>query len=611
MRFLRETSLVLLALSLVSAAIAQEGTQPETSRQLTTLQVQSRIVVIDVVVTDKQGKPVHGLQATDFRLTEAGRSQIVRHSEELRDDIQLTWLRAPEPVLPPNVFTNEVHNLSTGALNIVLLDKLNTPFEAQAMLLYQMKDFIKGMKPGTRIAIFGLNEKLVMLQGFTSDPAILQAAIGGKGAGSKPSHDHLERGRDESGLNMSDYISPIDVVTFTGLRDFESKVTTDEKKMQAWKTMRSLNQLGRYLSGMPGRKNLIWFSGAFPTFIAPASNSDILGNTEGLHDPLSSTINMEDDVQETIGILSRAQVAVYPVDVRGVTTDPTYTAQQATVSFKDRFDYYSNLSTQFASQTTSEHMTMSQIARETGGEAYFNTNNLTGAVQKAIESGSNYYTLTYIPTKNDWHGEYRKIGIKLADRSFHYKLSYRTGYYATKSGTHGSFEEGPRKGANGKPSPLLASLERGAPNPTEIYFKVRVLPGKLGSERVEISSHGGQKAWRRYTLDYAIDFSTMKLDLSQGTHKGLIELICIVYDQDGKIINTGSVSANLAMNPEQYQAAMKGGLQMRQEITAPANGDAFFRIAVHDRMSDRVGSVEVHSALLKDPGETLPVVSHP
>ena len=61
----------------------------------------------------------------------------------------------------------------------------------------------------------------------------------------------------------------------------------------------------------------------------------------------------------------------------------------------------------FLQQTAQEHETMQAMAEDTGGHAFINTNNLSEAVQKAIEIGSNYYTLTYSPMNRQWDGRFR------------------------------------------------------------------------------------------------------------------------------------------------------------------------------------------------------------
>ncbi len=83
--------------------------------------------------------------------------------------------------------------------------------------------------------------------------------------------------------------------------------------------------LARTLSGIPGRKNLIWFSGAFPISILPDPESK---------DPFGAVVSAEQEFRETVNLLTLSQVSVYPIDTRGVLTshvlDPTNANNQYT-----------------------------------------------------------------------------------------------------------------------------------------------------------------------------------------------------------------------------------------------------------------------------------------
>ena len=148
--------------------------------QITTIRTYSNLVVIDVVVNDPQGNPIHGLKASDFTLTENNKLQSVKHFEEHSEvpasDIQIV----PAPKLPAGLFTNKSPAPANGPVNVLLLDYLNTPLTSQPQARRQLLDYLDKAPPGTRIAIFGLTTKLFMLQGFTSDMSALKAAISAK-----------------------------------------------------------------------------------------------------------------------------------------------------------------------------------------------------------------------------------------------------------------------------------------------------------------------------------------------------------------------------------------------------------------------------------------------
>ena len=130
-----------------------------------TFRSSSRLVLVDVVVTDKAGQTVKGLKATDFTILEDGKPQPIRAFESH------VWQKTAPSMqkinLPPNQYTNFTEQQPNSAVNVVLLDILNTPQQDQQYARKQMIEFLRELPPGQRIALFVLGTKLRMMQGFT------------------------------------------------------------------------------------------------------------------------------------------------------------------------------------------------------------------------------------------------------------------------------------------------------------------------------------------------------------------------------------------------------------------------------------------------------------
>ena len=150
-----------------------------------TIQVYARETVVDVTVTDDKGNPVHGLKQEDFTVKEDNKPQPIKSFEEFS-----VKSIPPPPKLPPNVHTNLQPPAPSGAVNILLLDGLNTAppdatdppeiswsFTIQARVKQEAAKYLKAMPPGTRVSLLGLSRGLRVLQGFTSDPELLSAAV--------------------------------------------------------------------------------------------------------------------------------------------------------------------------------------------------------------------------------------------------------------------------------------------------------------------------------------------------------------------------------------------------------------------------------------------------
>ncbi len=140
-------------------------------------QANARIVVLDVVVTGKNRRPLTGLHKQDFALSEDGHRQTVASFEEHTPAQPLLASQVNLPDLPPNVFTNISRVKPSDALTVLVLDSLNTPLDDQRFVRAQMLRYLKKLEPGRRMAIFILGTQLRLLQNFTDDPAFLAAAI--------------------------------------------------------------------------------------------------------------------------------------------------------------------------------------------------------------------------------------------------------------------------------------------------------------------------------------------------------------------------------------------------------------------------------------------------
>jgi VWFA-related protein len=593
-----------LAAALCAPALA--AGQSPAAPPVTTIRATSDLVVLDVVATDEHRNPVHGLTASDFTLLEDGHAQSVKSFEEHTAG---AVAKAPVmPKLPPGVFTNYSPAPAAPALNILLLDRLNTPIADQAFVRSQLPKFLKEARPGTQMAIFGLNQRLVLLQGFTSDPSLLLAAIdSAKGAprGSALMDNQMTGdgpGTDNPASDaIVDFMSSVPGMAdvLANYKQFAAEQQSFQIQLRARYTLDAFNQLARYLGGIPGRKNLIWVSGSFPINIAP--NLD-------LQDPFGVIASMEDEFRETADLLARSQVAVYPIDARGLTTPPMLSAANSGRSYsqisanpgrgnsQNPANFARDLST-FNSNTWAEHDTMTQIAEATGGEAFVNTNGLKEAAEKAADAGSNFYTLTYVPDSRESKGNYRKIQVKL-DRS-KVNLAYRRGYFADDP--NASVRQGEPASSKGEQLPysaLRTSMQRGTPMATEIVFEADVRPSSETTEDALAPDNQGipklKGPYRRYTVSIAVPGRGPSCPATpDGVHHCVLEFATYVYDADGKLLNLQSNGLKAGIPSALFEKVLRIGLQYRQEISVPVKEECYLRIGLHDLNSNRLGSLEL------------------
>ena len=593
----RHVALLALSAGLIVSAGAQGGAPSTAQPGITTIQAKTNIVVVDVVVTDRSGNHVHGLKPSDFSLLENGKPQTVAHFEDHAEPVTGAHLSAM-PKLNPGTFTNLTPAPVTGGLNVLLLDSLNTPIDTQAFVHAEVLRYLKNPHQGTRMAIFTMGQALHLLQGFTSDPEVLRQAVNRKSGpqGSVLMNDattgDAPGGEDPMASLASAMGNDPSASTMLALEaQFQAEQKSFQTQLRVRYTIAALNQLARYLSGLPGRKNLIWFSGSFPVTILP---------TSGTRDPFANGEGFEDEFRQTTNLLSRSQVAVYPVDARGLQGSPVFDSVNIGAGNSTKFGADQS---EFSSKTADEHSTMLLMADQTGGHAYLNTNGLSEAVDKAVDNGSNFYSLTYTPTDHDWKGDFRKIQVALASRG--YTLSYRRGYYADAPGV--AVRRGGLPGAEAtalvKHNAMQSALQFGAPDPTQIIFQASVSPTFAVNEDVLAANNkpGMQVAgpYRRYSVLIAADPKDIDFTVTpEGNHHAALEFVTIVYDTEGKIVNSIANRINADLNAERYAEVRHAGVQVRQEISVPARGKYVLRVGVRDIAADKVGAIEIAVAAL-------------
>jgi len=359
-------------------------------------------------------------------------------------------------------------------------------------------------------------------------------------------------------------------------------------------TLEAMQYLARYLAGVPGRKNLIWFSTSFPIAVFPRFGQDqAFGQTVA-----NSQRTYVGAVRETADLLTVSKVAVYPIGAEGVMTEhlmeanaagpidyegaPTGASNGAAAAKNGCMNCYANEN----AARSEKILAMEQLAADTGGKAYFNTNDLNGAVQHAIAHGAHYYTIAYSPANKKMDGRYRHIEVKLPGRS--YKLAYRHGYNADATFL---------SGIKADSDPLRGLMQRGMPNSTQILYGVRVLavpqqPGPNTPRAGKNPKLAGPVT--RYAADFMIRWTDLRLDAQfDGRHNGKFRIELMAYDHDGAQLNWNGGIEEMELKPDLYTAIQKSGVPAHVEIDLPAGTDGWLVTAVFDLQTGKIGTLEI------------------
>lgn len=567
-----------------------------------TLKVYSRLTVVDVTVTDSKENPVHGLPESAFTVLEDGKPQPIRSFSEVGKEPPPVVRQFPK--LPPHIYTNLQPAPASNAVNVLLLDSLNTGPQDQVFVKQETVNYLKSMQPGTKIAIMTLGSSLRLLQGFTSDPEVLLAAIKTKKNRALPSpFSDVDTGDIET--SASD-VADADAAAM--IQEFQNEQTSFQTDIRNRMTMEALNQIAAYLAGIKGRKNLIWFTAGIPLQMFP----------QGGTDDLAAMTDYTKDLRKTTDELTAAQIAVYPIDARGVMTNPSASVVHPPTGFSSgRGDSMGKAIAAFDMKTGQEHLGMDAIAEATGGEAYFNTNGLKEAVQKAINNGQNYYALSYVPPDPAYDGVFHKISVKVNVPGLH--LSYRKGYFADDVARN-EITPGITL-ATKAPEPygnnMQASMGRGVPTSSQLLFTVRVEPHAdtvnaagtkvLGTLDPKLQG----KPLRRYDFQYSIPGRQITFNQdADKSHKGALEFDIAAYDVYGKLITSISQTIDLKLTDERYQALQRGPFQLEQGIDLPL-GEIFLRLGIRDTVSDKTGTIEIPIDVNRKPEVNATVANKP
>jgi len=431
------------------------------------------------------------------------------------------------PKLPPGVYTNSQSTPVSGPVNILLLDALHSTPVNIVRGLQGAAGYLTTMPQGTKVAIFLLSQSGThMMQGFTSDRDSLLRAVN----------------NNRANVELTLSVQPMD------------------RHTRNWVTVDAFNQIAAYVAGIKGRKNLLWFVPGMPVPLMRDGGYGWGNGDMGLVHRLM-------DVYERF---TAEQIAVSPVDPRGVAETP--------------------LGLRALAGQSMAHLRAEAVAEQSGGEAFYNTNDLKSAIAKAIDHGSQFYTLSYIPPKQKDDGHYHHIKVAIPDQpKLH--LVYRQGYNAERVPTL----DAPAPG----PALMKASMEGNTPAATQILFDVGVWPGYLtSSAATNPQSQPDAKSKPGKTVRYEIHYGFPPSEIAftedaNGMLHGSLEFDVVAYDIYRKRVGLLTQTVPMTFSPEQYdEFVAKRAFQFTQQLDLPL-GQISLHVGILDNVTSKVGTLEV------------------
>jgi VWFA-related protein len=525
----------------------------------TTFTSRSELVTIPVIVTNKSGAHIPGLKKEDFAVQEDGRLQTIAVFEE----IQKPPKPPQRPPTPPNVFSNVLPgNTVPRQLIILVLDLINTPFAEQAKARHALLQFLQeSLDQGQLTSLLVVTPRQVkVVRDFTADPTQLVAALKKVNAiqpmVNLTSHldtldDSSSSGTPQTPGDLEDFAQGKQDEALEAMENFEIRVAIQE-------TTDRLGEIARAYGGLPGRKALVWASAGFPFSVSqPAVFRR--GRRQRV-----STYTMQDVLpyyEKAWTELNDAQIALYPVDLRGLTNP----------GFGDLRKMITNPNQSYvASQQWLDQETIStfrNFANETGGVAFYRTNDLKGAFEQSAEDNTSYYMLGYYLDRKGKKPGWHKLTVKPYKPDF--EIRARNGFFLTEP------MNDPVKTAQ-----LDIQTALGAP------LDYTAIPITARWDQIRPATEAGKKN-AIFLLSMGPNFAMV--DDNDHSHL-LVDIAAAALTGSGASAGVTSQTIDDHLKPEGAQQLKNIGMGFKGVLTV-APGDYTVRFVVRDRLTGRIGSV--------------------
>lgn len=581
--------LLLLALAglLTLPAVPQAAPAPAQAPagQAITIRTETRLVQVPVLVTQGSGSTVAGLKVGDFTLTDNGKPQAISVFEE----VDTANARLERVVPPAGVYGNLFEgSKQPPRLTIIVIDLINTPFADQSYARQQIIRYLaRKVQVNEPTALISIGRSGThVIHDFTSDTSLLVKALQ-KMSGQIPVVQPVgEIALPSVGVQSgADARVAAEIATVTaGINDTLQNSQRFEQRIAIYKTLESFQHVAQAFSAVPGRKSLMWVTAAFPFYLDPNSGSmtassvfargdsqsqflggsgmDNSGNLPALPSgtSLATGLDLRDLIpvfERTFQMLGNANIAVYPIDARGLMTffpDASSSSEAAaTIAAINRAEFESSRDT------------MSNFADMTGGRAFYNTNDLASALDKASAESAHYYLLGYYLPKDakpGWH----KLKVRV-DRGG-VSVRERAGFYVLAS-KPGEKQEASQDVAMALSSPL---------DYTALPMVVRWTgaPAAAGAKK-------------DVPFLVILPPANVPVDESDNNHVD-VEFIAVARTPDGKNAATFDQEISANLKPEVLAKLKAEGLRYANKLQL-APGEYAVRFVVRDRISGRMGSV--------------------
>lgn len=533
--------------------------------ELAKLSARSDLVLVPVIVTDKSGKHVSGLQKEAFRIEENGNLRGISVFEETETETPVARGRDTASEGYSNFVFGDEHS---WRLTTIVLDMVNTPWMRQLEAKKQLIDYLlRSALHDEPVAIFGLNGSgLHQLHPFTSDSKVLISALQklklslSSDEGTQPPEVFTDDPSEEQQASaeeqlMSDF-----------MQDLSDTPAANYQRIATRETLLGMTQLARAFQAMPGRKTLIWASAGFPFTIDDPQSFARQGD------------DLRSEYEEAWRALNSANIAVYPVDLNALDFSTRNLPSANSGISSTQINNMRGINGPKSAlrlpydKGSQQRMTLHAFADVTGGRACVTIDELEKCFAEAVEDSRAYYLLGYYLGADTQPG-WRKLKVKVNGDGL--RVRYREGFYVAPK------------------IPDSAALRRkqlvdALASPVQ-YTGLRLTARLLPSSIDPASSSTAKSKPAEFML--GVMGSSITIDHEKGNAVNL-EVITLAFDGNRKSVATTAQAINTGLKPEMMQKTLQTGLGIPEKLDLPA-GKYEVKFAVRDNLSGLLGTVSV------------------
>ena len=569
----RTLSLALTMTLTVSLLVAQ--TQPQRPE---VLRIGAEEVLLDLIVRDKKGRPIRDLKTSDIEIYEDG----VRQEISSFRFVNRTGEAAVDGVTSPTSTSNSgASKMADPARQINLVsfvfERLSPDGRRNAKMA--ALEFLKeDYGPNVMVAIFSLDQRLNVVQSFTSDRERIKAAIervigmapsafAGESQKIKQELENFTKA-DATAAQSAAAAGPgggaVNGAAFADAKAAEVTLNIlrladdSARQQQGQASIFSLLSLIEGQKKLLGRKTVVYLS-------------------EGLQVPP----NLKDAFQATISAANRANVSFYAMDARGLQTQSDFDSAKeslnAAVAANERqqrtrggqattAEMVKSADNAESAITKNTQNNLASLAESTGGVFIANTNDFRAPMKRVISELTTYYEASYSPTGKEFDGRFRALTVKTLRPDL--VIQTRSGYFAVPT-MEGAPQLLPYE------LPMLAALSA-KPIPREFEFRQQVL-------------HFGDRAngtQEMLVMEVPLANMTFKVDDVKKLYSTHCSLLALLKNSDGRVVHKFSEDFPLDGPSTRLEALKKGNLVFTRAFDVPP-GRYTLETVAHDRETNK------------------------